>query len=48
MQTLTNYFTTDKLVPFIPYTEVQERPLKNSTISRFVSSVGLTNGKKSA
>ena len=44
-QTLTNYFTTDKLIPFIPYTEVQERPLKNSTISRFVSIGGINERK---
>ena len=44
-QTLTNYFTTDKLIPFIPYTEVQERPLKNSTISRFVSISGINERK---
>ena len=43
--TLTNYFTTDKLIPFIPYTEVQERPLKNSTISRFVSIGGINERK---
>ena len=44
-QTLTNYFTTDKLIPFIPYTEVQERPLKNSTVSRFVSIGGINERK---
>ena len=44
-QTLTNYFTTDKLLPFIPYTEVQEHPLKNSTISRFVSIGGINERK---
>ena len=44
-QTLTNYFTTDKLIPFIPYTEVQARPLKNSTISRFVSIGGINERK---
>ena len=43
--TLTKYFTTDKLIPFIPYTEVQERPLKNSTISRFVSIGGINERK---
>lgn len=43
--TLTNYFATDKLIPFIPYTEVQERPLKNSTISRFVSIGGINERK---
>lgn len=43
--TLTNYFTTDKLIPFIPYTEVQERSLKNSTISRFVSIGGINERK---
>ena len=43
--TLTNYFQTDKLVPFIPYTEVQERSLKNSTISRFVSIGGINERK---
>ncbi|MBS4897632.1 MAG: glycosyltransferase family 4 protein [Streptococcus sp.] len=43
--TLMNYFTTDKLIPFIPYTEVQERPLKNSTISRFVSIGGINERK---
>ena len=43
--TLTNYFTTDKLIPFIPYTEVQERPLKTSTISRFVSIGGINERK---
>ena len=43
--TLTNYFVTDKLIPFIPYTEVQERPLKNSTISRFVSIGGINERK---
>ena len=43
--TLTNYFTTDKLIPFIPYTEVQERPLKNSTVSRFVSIGGINERK---
>ena len=43
--TLTNYFTTDKLIPFIPYTEVQEHPLKNSTISRFVSIGGINERK---
>ena len=43
--TLTNYFTTDKLIPFIPYTEVQERPLKNSAISRFVSIGGINERK---
>ena len=43
--TLTNYFTTDKLIPFIPYTEVQERPLKDSTISRFVSIGGINERK---
>ena len=44
-QTLTNYFTTDKLIPFIPYTEVQAHPLKNSTISRFVSIGGINERK---
>ena len=44
-QTLTNYFTTDKLIPFIPYTEVQERPLKSSTVSRFVSIGGINERK---
>ena len=44
-RTLTNYFSTDKLIPFIPYTEVQERPLKNSTISRFVSIGGINERK---
>ena len=44
-QTLTNYFATDKLIPFIPYTEVQERPLNNSTISRFVSIGGINERK---
>lgn len=43
--TLTKYFTTDKLIPFIPYTDVQERPLKNSTISRFVSIGGINERK---
>ena len=43
--TLTKYFTTDKLIPFIPYTEVQERPLKNSTIPRFVSIGGINERK---
>ena len=43
--TLTNYFATDKLIPFIPYTEVHERPLKNSTISRFVSIGGINERK---
>ena len=43
--TLTNYFATDKLTPFIPYTEVQERPHKNSTISRFVSIGGINERK---
>ncbi|VTT24898.1 glycosyltransferase family 4 protein [Streptococcus gordonii] len=43
--TLTNYFQTDKLIPFIPYTEVQERFLKNSTISRFVSIGGINERK---
>ena len=43
--TLTKYFTTDKLIPFIPYTEVQERPLKSSTISRFVSIGGINERK---
>ena len=43
--TLTKYFTTDKLIPFIPYTEVQERPLENSTISRFVSIGGINERK---
>ena len=43
--TLTKYFTTDKLIPFIPYTEVQEHPLKNSTISRFVSIGGINERK---
>ena len=43
--TLTNYFAIDKLIPFIPYTEVQERPLKNSTISRFVSIGGINERK---
>lgn len=43
--TLTNYFATDKLIPFIPYTEVQERPLKNSTISRFISIGGINERK---
>mgnify|MGYP000847272715 CR=1 FL=1 len=43
--TLTKYFTTDKLIPFIPYTEVQERPLKNSTISRFVIIGGINERK---
>lgn len=43
--TLTKYFTTDKLIPFIPYTEVQERPLKNSTISRFVTIGGINERK---
>ena len=43
--TLTNYFATEKLIPFIPYTEVQERPLKNSTISRFVSIGGINERK---
>ena len=43
--TLTNYFATDKLIPFIPYTEVQERSLKNSTISRFVSIGGINERK---
>ena len=44
-QTLTNYFTTDKLIPFIPYTEVQERTLKSSTISHFVSIGGINERK---
>ena len=44
-QTLTNYFTTDKLIPFIPYTEVQAHPLKNSTISCFVSIGGINERK---
>ena len=44
-RTLTKYFTTDKLIPFIPYTEVQERPLKSSTISRFVSIGGINERK---
>ena len=43
--TLTKYFTTDKLIPFIPYTEVQERPLKNSTISRLVTIGGINERK---
>ena len=43
--TLTNYFQTDKLIPFIPYTEVQDRSLKNSTISRFVSIGGINERK---
>ncbi len=43
--TLTKYFTTDKLIPFIPYTEVQERPLNNSTISRFVTIGGINERK---